>query len=131
MNELRLCDYLEHVQQAATDACSFVEGLSKNDFLADKRSQQAVVMSLIIIGEAATKVMDRHPEFTQAHAAVPWRSMRGMRNRIAHGYFEINLDVVWDTVQIALPALLKQLPAVRDDADNIGQDALGQDEARP
>jgi uncharacterized protein with HEPN domain len=131
MNELRLCDYLEHVQQAATDACSFVEGLNKNDFLADKRSQQAVVMSLIIIGEAATKVMDRHPEFTQAHAAVPWRSMRGMRNRIAHGYFEINLDVVWDTVQIALPALLKQLPAVRDDADNIGQDALGQDEARP
>ncbi|MFB1490635.1 MULTISPECIES: DUF86 domain-containing protein [unclassified Thiocapsa] len=131
MNELRLCDYLEHVQQAATDACSFVDGLSKNEFLADKRSQQAVVMSLIIIGEAATKVMDRHPEFTQAHASVPWRSMRGMRNRIAHGYFEINLDVVWDTVQTALPALLKQLPALRDDADTIGQDALGPDESRP
>jgi uncharacterized protein with HEPN domain len=131
MNELRLCDYLEHVQQAATDACSFVEGLSKNDFLADKRSHQAVVMSLIIIGEAATKVMDRHPEFTEAHSTVPWRSMRGMRNRIAHGYFEINLDVVWDTVQTALPALLKQLPALRDDADTIGQDALGPDESRP
>lgn len=129
MNELRLSDYLEHVQQAATDACSFVEGLSKNDFLADKRTQQAVVMSLIIIGEAATKVMDRHPEFTQAHAAVPWRSMRGMRNRIAHGYFEINLDVVWDTVQMALPQLLKQLPAVRDDANGAGQNVLGQDEA--
>jgi uncharacterized protein with HEPN domain len=131
MNELRLSDYLEHVQQAATDACRFVEGLSKNDFLADKRTQQAVVMSLIIIGEAATKVMDRHPQFTQAHAAVPWRSMRGMRNRIAHGYFEINLDVVWDTVQMALPQLLKQLPAVRDDANDAGQDALGQDEAQP
>ena len=38
--------------------------------------------------------------------------MRGMRNRIAHGYLAINLDVVWDTVQTALPALLKQLPAV-------------------
>ena len=130
MNELRLCDYLDHVQQAATDACSFVEGLSKDDFLADKRTQQAVVMSLIIIGEAATKVMDRHPEFTQAHAAVPWRSMRGMRNRIAHGYFEINLDVVWDTVQTALLQLLKQLPAVRDDANDTGQDVLGQPEAR-
>ena len=131
MNELRLSDYLEHVQQAATDACSFVEGLSKNDFLADKRTQQAVVMSLIIIGEAATKVMDRHPQFTQAHAGVPWRSMRGMRNRIAHGYFEINLEVVWDTVQMALPQLLKQLPAVRDDANDAGQDVLGQDEAGP
>ena len=131
MNELRLSDYLEHVQQAATDACSFVEGLNKDDFLADKRTQQAVVMSLIIIGEAATKVMDRHPEFTQAHATVPWRSMRGMRNRIAHGYFEINLDVVWDTVQVALPQLLKQLPAVRDDANDAGQDVLDHDEAGP
>ena len=131
MNELRLCDYLDHMQQAAADACSFVEGLSKDDFLADKRTQQAIVMNLIIIGEAATKVMDRHPEFTQAHPAVPWRSMRGMRNRIAHGYFEINFDVVWDTVQLALPQLLKQLPAVRDDANDAGQDVLGQDEAGP
>jgi uncharacterized protein with HEPN domain len=44
--------------------------------------------------------------------------MRGMRNRIAHGYFDINLDVVWDTVQTALPELLLQLPAVRQDAED-------------
>lgn len=60
-------------------------------------------MNLIIIGEAATKVMDGYPEFAQTHSKVPWRSMRGMRNRIPHGYFEINLDVVWDTVREALP----------------------------
>ena len=54
-------------------------------------------------GEAATKVMDSYATFTQAHPEVPWRSMRGMRNRIAHGYFDINLDVVWETVQTALP----------------------------
>ena len=116
MNEIRLADYLDHMQQAATDSCSFVDGLSKSDFLEDKRTQQAVIMSLIIMGEAATKVMDGYEEFTLEHSDVPWRSMRGMRNRIAHGYFEIDLDVVWDTVQIALPALLKQLPAVRHDA---------------
>ncbi|MDD0966352.1 DUF86 domain-containing protein, partial [Xylella fastidiosa subsp. multiplex] len=113
-----LPDYLEHMQQAATDACSFVEGLAKEDFLEDKRTQQAVIMSLIIIGEAVTKVMDRYAEFTRANDQVPWRSMRGMRNRIAHGYFEINLDVVWDTVQSALPELLKQLAAVRQDAND-------------
>ncbi|ARO68727.1 DUF86 domain-containing protein [Xylella fastidiosa subsp. morus] len=118
MSGNRLPDYLEHMQQAATDACSFVEGLAKEDFLEDKRTQQAVIMSLIIIGEAVTKVMDRYAEFTQAHDQVPWRSMRGMRNRIAHGYFEINLDVVWDTVQSALPELLKQLAAVRQDAND-------------
>ncbi len=58
------------------------------------------------------------PSVTQAHDQVPWRSMRGMRNRIAHGYFEINLDVVWDTVQSALPELLKQLAAARQDAND-------------
>ncbi|AUL99986.1 DUF86 domain-containing protein [Zoogloeaceae bacteirum Par-f-2] len=109
MNENRLTDYLDHMRQAARDACGFVQGLSKEDFLADKRTQQAVIMSLIIIGEAATKVMERHAVFADQHKQVPWRAMRGMRNRIAHGYFDINLDVVWDTVQTALPELLKKL----------------------
>ena len=114
----RLPDYLDHMLQAASDACGFVEGLVKDDFLADKRTQQAVIISLIIIGEAATKVMEGNAEFAQAHPEVPWRSMRGMRNRIAHGYFDINLDVVWDTVRTALPDLLKQLRAVRQDASD-------------
>ncbi|MGM8504573.1 HepT-like ribonuclease domain-containing protein [Enterobacter hormaechei subsp. hoffmannii] len=117
MNENRLPDYLEHIQQAAIDARSFVDGLAKEDFLADKRTQQAVIMSLIIIGEAATKIMDGYTAFTQAHNEVPWRSMRNMRNRMAHGYFDINLDIVWDTVQEWLPELLKQLPSVLQDSD--------------
>ena len=117
MNENRLPDYLEHIQQAAIDARSFVDGLAKEDFLADKRTQQAVIMSLIIIGEAATKIMDGYTAFTQAHSEVPWRSMRNMRNRMAHGYFDINLDIVWDTVQQWLPELLKQLPSVLQDSD--------------
>jgi uncharacterized protein with HEPN domain len=50
MSESRLPDYLDHIRQAATDACGFVEGLEKDDFLKDKRTQQAVIMSLIIIG---------------------------------------------------------------------------------
>ena len=118
MSESRLADSLDPMQQAATDAGSVMEGLAKDDILADKRTQQAVILSLILIGEAATKVTDGYAEFTQAHAQVPWRSRRGMRNRIAHGYFDFNLDGVWDTVQAALPELLKQLPTVRRDADD-------------
>ena len=118
MSVNRLPDYLDHMQQAAADACCFVQGLAKEDFLEDKRTQQAVIMSLIVIGEAATKVMDGYAEFTRAHADVPWRSMRNMRNRMAHGYFEINLDVVWDTTQEWLPVLLKQLAVLRPDSDD-------------
>lgn len=118
MSENRLPDYLDHLQQAATDARGFVDGLAKDDFLTDKRTQQAVIMNLIIIGEAATKVMEGYAAFTQAHPEVPWRNMRGMRNRMAHGYFDTDLDVVWETVQQWLPELLRQLPAVRRDADD-------------
>ena len=74
-------------------------------------------MNLVVIGEAATRLMDRYPGFVDRHPEVPWRSMRGMRNRIAHGYFDINLDLVWDTVRAALPELLSRLTALRDDAD--------------
>lgn len=116
MSENRLPDYLEHIHQAAADARSFVDGMTKEAFLDDKRTQRAVIMSLIIIGEAATKVMDGYSMFIQAHPEVPWRSMRNMRNRMAHGYFDINLDVVWETVQEWLPMLLEQLPTVRGDA---------------
>jgi uncharacterized protein with HEPN domain len=108
----KLVDYLGHIQQAATDACGFIHGLSKEDFLADRRTQNAVVMSLIVLGEASTKVMELYPEFAQSHATVPWRQMRGMRNRIAHGYFEVDFDMVWDTVTTALPSLLALLPGV-------------------
>jgi len=116
--DFRLPDYLEHIEQAATEACDFVEGLVKVDFLEDRRTQQAVIMNLVIIGEAITKIMSRYAAFTQAHADVPWHGMRGMRNRIAHGYFDIDLDVVWETVQEGLPALLKQLPALHQHAAN-------------
>jgi uncharacterized protein with HEPN domain len=108
----RLPDYLDHMRQAITDVQSFTEGMAQADFIQDKRTQQAVVMSLIVLGEAATKVMDQHPAFAQQHQQIQWRSMRGMCNRIAHGYFDINLEVVWDTVQSALPELKSQLDAL-------------------
>jgi uncharacterized protein with HEPN domain len=87
--------------------------MSKEDFLADKRTQQAVVMSRVIIGEAAARIMDKHSEFIADHPEVPWRGMRGMRNRVAHGYFDVNLNVVWDTTQTALPDLLSRLEPLR------------------
>ena len=78
-----LADYLGHIQQAADNACAYVEGLCKKDFLADRRTQDAVVLSVFIIGEAAARIMDQHPAFVARHPDLPWRSMRGMRNRIA------------------------------------------------
>jgi uncharacterized protein with HEPN domain len=112
MKPSRFLDYVTHMESAALDACTFVEGLHKDDFLGDRRTQQAVIMSLIILGEAATKAMDLFPEAAQEFSKIPWRSMRGMRNRITHGYFDINLDIVWETVEKALPELLEQIKEI-------------------
>ena len=117
MSDSRHADYVGHIRRAAMDACEFVAGMDKPAFLADTRTQRAVVMSLIIIGEAATKLMERHADFVAQCPQVPWRSMRGMRNRVAHGYFDINLEIVWDTVQTALPQLLLVLPDLSDASD--------------
>jgi uncharacterized protein with HEPN domain len=108
----RKLDYLDHMVEAISLARSFTEGMAKADFLADRKTQQAVILNLIVLGEAASKIALEFPEFTMAHPALPWQQMRGMRNRMAHGYFDIDLDVVWETVQASLPALQKQLAAI-------------------
>lgn len=79
-------DLLAHMREAAEQALIYTDGMAREEFLADKRTQQAVILNLVIIGEAATKLMAQSPAFTEAHPAIEWRAIRGMRNRIAHGY---------------------------------------------
>lgn len=79
--------------------------MSKESFLEDRRTQQAAVLNLMVIGEAAARIVNEHKEFAATHSEIPWAQMRGMRNRMAHGYFAVDLNIVWDTVQSSLPGL--------------------------
>ncbi|WP_186405558.1 HepT-like ribonuclease domain-containing protein [Candidatus Accumulibacter aalborgensis] len=90
----------------------YVEGTSREEFFADRKTQQAVILNILVLGEAATQLGNAYPEWAEQHSEVPWRSMRGMRNRLAHGYFEINLEVVWDTIKMSLPELEEKLAKV-------------------
>ena len=105
----RLTEYLRQMVEGSRDAVTFTDGMDRDAFLADLRTQRAVVMSLMIVGEAATRIVTDYPEFANGQPDIPWRSMRGMRNRIAHGYFEVDLGIVWETVRTELPALLERL----------------------
>jgi len=108
----RLPDCLDHMLEAATLACSYVQDMDRESFAQDKKTQQDGHPESDPDRREATKVLRDHEAFAQAHVHMPWRAMKDMRNRIAHGYFEINLDVVWETVQTALPALQEQLRAL-------------------
>jgi uncharacterized protein with HEPN domain len=112
MMDEKLSLYLTQMLEAATTATSFVEGYDKEDFLNDKRTHQAVTMNILIIGELASKIAQNHPEFAERNPHIPLGSMRNMRNRIAHGYFEIDFGVVWETVTLSVPPLIDALRAI-------------------
>lgn len=109
----RLRTYLDEMQQLACETIAFVKGMSKDEFLKDLIRQRAIGMNLLMIGETTSRIMEEYPEFAAEFSNVPWQKMRGMRNRIAHGYMSMNLDTVWDTAQTAIPDLLDQLHGLR------------------
>lgn len=86
--------------------------MSKEDFLKDRKTQQAVIYNIFIIGEAATQIINGFSDFAEAHPNIPWREMRGIRNRMAHGYHELNLDIIWETVTGHLHELGRQVSQI-------------------
>jgi len=102
---------LRHMLEAAEQALEFMKGRSRRDLEHERMLSFAVVRALEILGEAASKV---GMQTRQMHPHLPWQAMVGMRNRIIHAYFEVDLDRVWDTVSDDLPALAAQLRAVLD-----------------
>jgi uncharacterized protein with HEPN domain len=101
--QLRLADYLEHMLEAERLARSYVHGMNQKAFVENRLVQQAVILNLIVIGEAAVQIETEYPDFAAANQAVPWKKLRGMRNRMTHGYFDMNMEIIWDTVQTYLP----------------------------
>ena len=90
MTPLRLSNYILHMQEACADVLDYMEGLDKESFTSDKRTQQAITMNLVILGEAATKIMEHYPAFVEDHPHIAWKNMKAMRNRAAHGDCDIN-----------------------------------------
>ena len=107
MSKFRLADYLDHLKEAAALALSYVEGMTEADFMDDQRTQQAVLMNLIILGETATRIHQKYGSFVEKHQEIPWRQMSAMRNRIAHGYFEIEFRIVWEILQENAPQIVE------------------------
>jgi len=98
--------YLLDMLLAARDALSFAEDLAFEDFVRDRRTQPSVLKSLEIVGEAAAQVSEAAQ---RANPNIPWREIVGMRNRLVHVYFDIDLPLVWDTVRYNLPDLIAHL----------------------
>jgi uncharacterized protein with HEPN domain len=97
---------IRHALDAARKAVSVTSRHSVDSFKADELLPLAVVRLLEIIGEAAAQASD---DLRDRYPDLPWRPMIGMRNRLIHGYHDVNLDIVWDTVKKDLPPLVSAL----------------------
>jgi uncharacterized protein with HEPN domain len=97
---------LRHMLEAAEKAVEFSAGKTRADLDNDQMLVLALIKCVEIIGEAANKVSD---ECRQDLPAIPWADIVGMRHRLIHGYFDINLDIVWSTIRQELPELIAEL----------------------
>ncbi len=100
---------LRHMVDAAREASSFAAGRTRGDLDTDRQLVMALVKEIEIVGEAAARVS----EATREHLSnIPWDALIGMRNRLVHAYFDVNPDIVWQTVQEDLPKLISLLEPI-------------------
>jgi uncharacterized protein with HEPN domain len=108
-------DRLSHMLEAAREAVGYAQDRTREDLETDRTLMHSLVHCLEIVGEAASQVS---PGVREASPQIPWGDIVGMRNRLIHGYFDVNLDVVWKTVKEELPPLIDRISLLLADVNS-------------
>jgi uncharacterized protein with HEPN domain len=109
----RLPDYLNHILEAIERIEEYVSELDEMAFLGNKLVQDAVIRNFEVIGEASNNIEKRFPEFVAAHPELPLASAYQMRNAVSHGYFQVDFEILWKTIQRDLPGLHTKVEEIR------------------
>jgi uncharacterized protein with HEPN domain len=106
MSERADTEFVSDIREAIKRIVIYVAGTDFDAFVADNKTQDAVIRNLEILGEATKNLSD---EFRAAQPDIPWSSMAGTRDRLIHHYFGVNLDIVWQIVTNELPVIAAKL----------------------
>lgn len=108
-DKLRLNEYLRHIVDAVSRITRYSARMDRSAFDKDELVQDAIIRNIEIVGEASYNIRKHHPEFAEAHPELPWGGAYGMRNALAHGYYAVDLDIVWNVVRKDLPSLVRDV----------------------
>ena len=108
----RLGDYLQHIVEAIERVQRYTEDADEVRFIGDEMMQDAVIRNLEVIGEASRNIEREHPGFAAARPELPLSFAYEMRNVLSHGYFKVDLGIVWKTIERELPVLLQQVKVI-------------------
>jgi uncharacterized protein with HEPN domain len=111
----RAIEYVGHIVQAIERIEEYTEDLSEQAFQADRMRQDAVIRNLEIVGEASRNLERYCPEFLAAYPDLPIIQAYEMRNALSHGYFRVDLQIIWETIQHNLPPLHRRLVEVMNE----------------
>lgn len=121
----RLPDYLAHMLEAIERIDRYTKDMGEVVFLDNQLVQDAVIRNFEIIGEASNNIGKHYPEFAAANPELPLAFAYQMRNAVAHGYFKVDLGIVWKTIHSDLPRLYKQVQQVLEDLPRDNDNSCG------
>ena len=104
--------YVQDMLDFAETVLGYTSGLDMDEFVADRRTYDATLRNIQLIGEAATHVPD---DVREAYPSIPWYTMIGTRNRLAHAYLHVSDAILWSIIQDAIPGLVPQLRKLFED----------------
>ena len=107
MRREKLC--LQDIVEACDDIEEFIGGSDLQEFREDKRTKSAVLQKLAVIGEAASRLP---ADFKAGHPEVEWMAIADFRNRLIHGYFNLDWEIIWVAATEEVPALRKQISEI-------------------
>ena len=105
-------DLLSDIQEAAQRIAIYTAGMTYDTFLGDTKTQDAVIRNLEIIGEATKNLSG---ELRTEYPDLPWKGMAGVRDRLIHDYFGVNLDIVWQIITAELSEVVAEVEAIKRD----------------